>query len=275
MFKEGQEEIKMQAIKKKLRSQRGASITFALLIFLVCAVVGSVVLAAGTAASGRLAELAEYEQRYHAVNSAAELLSKEICSGKTIVKCQKTTTTTIVQTFDSDYQFISETRKDDEAVETYQEPDISTVPDKAPTEQLLKTLAKKVIGADRSNAAIWNGLPTNLTPVTYTITSNGDRSHLKVEATATMSIIQADEQYIGELDLLIKNSTESEKPTYSVLMVFKTDPISLKSFPLSTETTLISQVEDASGRTDTLKETQAELKNQIIRWNLLGMTVGG
>ena len=269
----------MQAIKKKLGSQRGASITFALLIFLVCAVVGSVVLAAGTAASGRLAELAEYEQRYHAVNSAAELLSKEICSGKTIVECRKTTTTTIVQTFDSDYQFISETRKDDEAVETYQEPDISTVPDKAPfhgeTEKLLKTLAKKVIGADRSYAEIWNDLPTNPTPVTYTITSNGDRSHLKVEATATMSIIPAGEQYIGELDLLIKSSTESEKPTYSVLMVFKTDPISLKSFTLPTDTTLISQVEDASGRTDTLKETQAELKNQIIRWNLLGMTVGG
>ena len=82
----------MRTIKKKLNSQRGASLTFALLLFLVCAVVGSVVLVAGTAASGRLAgngkansvgTLAETEQRYYAVNAAAELMQTELTSGKT------------------------------------------------------------------------------------------------------------------------------------------------------------------------------------------------
>ena len=34
----------MAGIQKKLRSERGASITFALLLFLVCAAVGSVIL---------------------------------------------------------------------------------------------------------------------------------------------------------------------------------------------------------------------------------------
>lgn len=69
----------MQAIRNKLRSRRGASLTFALLLFLVCAVVGSVVLTAGTAASGRLARLAESEQRFYAVNSAAELIVSQLC----------------------------------------------------------------------------------------------------------------------------------------------------------------------------------------------------
>jgi len=64
----------MQAIKNKISSQRGASLTFALLIFLVCAVVGSVVLAAGTVASGRMSQIAETDQRYYSVNSAARLL---------------------------------------------------------------------------------------------------------------------------------------------------------------------------------------------------------
>ena len=64
----------MRAIKQKLNSQRGASLTFALLIFLVCAVVGSVVLTAGTAASGRMSQIAEMDQRYYSVNSAARLL---------------------------------------------------------------------------------------------------------------------------------------------------------------------------------------------------------
>lgn len=64
----------MQAIKNKIRSRRGASLTFALLLFLVCAVVGSVVLVAGMAASRRLIQIAEMDQRYYSVNSAARLL---------------------------------------------------------------------------------------------------------------------------------------------------------------------------------------------------------
>lgn len=60
-------------IHKKLRSRRGASITFALLLFLVCVVVGSIVLTAGTAAAGRRAQLEQADRRYYAVTSAAEL----------------------------------------------------------------------------------------------------------------------------------------------------------------------------------------------------------
>lgn len=64
----------MRTIKNKLSSQRGASLTFALLMFLVCAVVGSAVLTAGTAAAGRMSRIAETDQRYYSVNSAARLL---------------------------------------------------------------------------------------------------------------------------------------------------------------------------------------------------------
>lgn len=69
----------MQKIKQKLKNQEGASITFALLLFLVCAVVGSVVLTAGTAASGRLSELAKMDQRYYSVTSAEEFIRSILC----------------------------------------------------------------------------------------------------------------------------------------------------------------------------------------------------
>ena len=59
---------------KKIRSQDGASITFALLLFLVCAVVSSVLIAAGSAAAGRASRAAEMDQRYYSVTSAADLL---------------------------------------------------------------------------------------------------------------------------------------------------------------------------------------------------------
>ena len=64
----------MKAIRNKLISRRGASITFALLLFLVCAVLSSVIIAASTAAAGRMSRAAEMDQRYYAVTSAAEFL---------------------------------------------------------------------------------------------------------------------------------------------------------------------------------------------------------
>ena len=70
----GWEDLPMgRIVLNKLRSRKGASITFALLAFLVCAVVGAVLLASASAAAGRLSGLAESDQRYYAVTSAAQL----------------------------------------------------------------------------------------------------------------------------------------------------------------------------------------------------------
>lgn len=79
----------------KLRSQTGASITFALLLFLVCAVLCSVIIVAATTSAGRMSGIAEADQRYYAVSSAAELL-QALIDGKTvsIVKVEKSWTTT-------------------------------------------------------------------------------------------------------------------------------------------------------------------------------------
>lgn len=81
----------MNSLREKLTSQTGASITYALLLFLVCAVVSSVVLAAATAASGRMSKAVENDQRYYCVTSAAELM-KDMILGKTVVVEKKTTT---------------------------------------------------------------------------------------------------------------------------------------------------------------------------------------
>lgn len=83
-------------ILKKLRSERGASITFALLLFLVCAVVGSVVLAAGTVAAGRIANMARMDQKYFSVASAVQLLEEELDKKTvTIVRTEKSTEKTV------------------------------------------------------------------------------------------------------------------------------------------------------------------------------------
>lgn len=91
----------MQTIKKKLRSQYGASITFALLLFLVCAALCSVIIVAATTAAGRMSNLAETDQRYYAVTSAADLVKELLDEPVSIVQRDtntKTEETTLVTT---------------------------------------------------------------------------------------------------------------------------------------------------------------------------------
>ena len=77
-----------QAIKKKLRSNEGASLMVALLFFVMCATVGSIILTAATASSGRLAKIRQDDQTYYATSSAAELVVDQILNSS--VKVVKT-----------------------------------------------------------------------------------------------------------------------------------------------------------------------------------------
>ena len=67
-----------EKLKGKLRSRRGATLLLSLLLFLICAVAGSVAITAGTASSGTVSERAKMDQRYFSVTSAAELLREEL-----------------------------------------------------------------------------------------------------------------------------------------------------------------------------------------------------
>lgn len=80
----------MNALRCKLRSDRGASITFALLLFLVCALACSVIIVAATAAGGRMSQLPQADQRYYAVTSAQELLCQEMLGKAVTVVCDST-----------------------------------------------------------------------------------------------------------------------------------------------------------------------------------------
>lgn len=129
----------MNRIRAKLKSQAGASITFALLLFMVCAVVGSVVLTAGTAAAGRLSEMARMDQRYYSVTSAAQLLRNTI-DGQTV---------TVIET----KEFIANT----DGTETQISPTDSVI-DGGESSPLLQYAAGKLTGTDAITAADSNEL---------------------------------------------------------------------------------------------------------------------
>ena len=65
-------------LTNRMKSEKGATILIALLFFLLCAVAGSVVLAAGTGASGRVSNLVTDEQSYYSATSAARMFKTEI-----------------------------------------------------------------------------------------------------------------------------------------------------------------------------------------------------
>ena len=91
----------MNAVQRKLQDRSGATLTVALLFFIMCAATGSVILAAATTSTGRLAELQASDQNYYAVVSAAKLIRDEI-DGQTIgVQQMETKTTTVTTSTDN------------------------------------------------------------------------------------------------------------------------------------------------------------------------------
>ena len=89
-----------KTIKNKICSESGASITFALLLFLVCAVTGALILVASTAASGRMSHTAKMDQQYYSVTSAAGLL-QEVIEDKTVTVIETTVTETAYRCTDT------------------------------------------------------------------------------------------------------------------------------------------------------------------------------
>lgn len=70
----------MKRIRSKLKEKDGASILMGLLFLFVCVMVGTVVLAASTAAAGKLTGQRKSEQDYLTVASAAHLVKDRICN---------------------------------------------------------------------------------------------------------------------------------------------------------------------------------------------------
>ena len=72
----------MRRVKEKLKSNSGATILFAILVFMLCILAGTGALTAAAANSGRYTHLKADQQQYLSVSSAAKLLKGEL-SGKT------------------------------------------------------------------------------------------------------------------------------------------------------------------------------------------------
>lgn len=120
----------MRNIRIKMQEHTGASLSLALLFFVLCAVAGSIVLTAASTALGRTQGVAKKDQRSYAVESAAALLSGEfrdlgvlqITEKRTVNQYVRTTKTTTTKTNDNG----TPNNTDDDVTETHTETESET-----------------------------------------------------------------------------------------------------------------------------------------------------
>ena len=84
----------MKKLKNRLASRRGASLLFAMLVFLLCALAGTAALTAASANSGKYAHMREDQRKYLAVSSAVELMKDQLTNSRFIATLETTEVTT-------------------------------------------------------------------------------------------------------------------------------------------------------------------------------------
>ena len=164
----------MRRAVEKLKSRSGASFSIALLLFLVCTVVGSVLLAAATTAAGRMSRMAEMDRRYYRVSSAASLLAEELSGEekKVTVERSKTTVKTVTQhyTVTENQVLVSEEVRDPETELVLQEAVYATQTKTTPgtvTTTYTGEYQTTVAGTEQNKVTVNSGgaLPTSTTGV--------------------------------------------------------------------------------------------------------------
>ena len=189
-------EAMLKVVKRKIEDNTGASITFALLLFLVCSMVSIVVVVAGSAAAGRMSQRAETDQRYYAVTSAVELLCDDFKGNTVTLEYVKEASASTVS--DS---AISVTGVKDAANSTL------TVANYAILEDVSKKLVSKI-----ANGAGGSGIADD----TLTLSATGPQNS---SLNCTINVfVKPDGRVVFEVRNTIE--TGETKPVYTLQVVF-------------------------------------------------------
>jgi hypothetical protein len=89
-------------VRRKIEDRSGASLSVALLFFLVCAIVGSVLIAAASVSVGRMKGIEQGEQERYAVDSAMELIAEEMGGGEVTFTASMPSSIDVMREIDED-----------------------------------------------------------------------------------------------------------------------------------------------------------------------------
>ncbi|MCR5664857.1 MAG: hypothetical protein K6G17_08325 [Oscillospiraceae bacterium] len=266
----------MLKIREKWRSRRGASITYALLLFLVCAVVGVVVLVAGAGAGGRLSGLAAADQRYYSVSSAAQLFRSQIEGEKQTVTREKTTESKVETVYTADAEGAVTAGTPTETVEGTTVVSKLNGTDIDSSAGLLKPFALKLVFGDAASyqsAEAWSKTAPALggdwtCPLTLSYSEGGaENEAMKVQVSAAMKTD-------GSIVLVFSNDTASGGEPYRLQMTLG---VEIKNRSARSETNgdpVMTPVDGSPGSyTETVTSTVVETKITEITWKVTEVKV--
>ncbi|MBR4162248.1 MAG: hypothetical protein IKR11_01925 [Solobacterium sp.] len=250
---------------EKLKSQTGASLSLALLLFLVCAAVGSVVLTAGTGAAGRLSRMAETDQRYYAVTSAAKFFNDLLENDETSVTLEriKTVKNTVTTTYKADGSI------DGTPSKTEGDPDYSVriLVDEEEKEisdlGVISQLALSLYGIDSGNEItvkpdeIWDKMRADsFESKTYTL-------QFKTEDEVFINTDVLFEYKEGKLTVTLTDEI-GDSDHYALV---------ISAEPVFTENTSVKTTETSSfeGLKETKRVTTTTTKTSVLKWDVTGI----
>lgn len=262
-----EETTPMKMAKEKLNSRSGATMLLALVFFLLCTVLASILLVASSAGSGRLGGIADNDARYYAVSSAAGLLRDGLENKPVTVKLTKRTVTTTVTPY---------TVKNDGTTEkgtpvstpthTYSAV-FSDAGDERPAvrgDSLLSDLALDLAagtGIVNAQAAWTYGGLTGPQTRKLEISPSFDEA-LKVSADA---VLESD----GRLRITVSSAGEDED-SFNLVLTFSADIQTESSRDAEQGTSSVAKNSETSF-TETVVSESTETKTVTVCWTLTGV----
>ena len=240
-------------LARKIKSDKGVSILFALFAFLVCATVGSVVLAAGSSSAGRISQIADVDQRYYSAMSAAKLIRDSI-DGQVIVFTRtkeewvRTTTTPQGSTSALDGEvsssYSTEIKQGNKSVSSG-----SSIPVDAAIALVLGNTP--ALSNENSWVATGNTAAFTCPPVTLKVEGVGE-----LTAGVTVSLTSQ-----GNLEFLIV-SPATGNPAYKMKVVFESQ---IDEFvPETTKTNIVDH--SVEGDTEITTSVETDVKTTTVKW---------
>ena len=265
--------MKEHTAAKKIKSGRGASISFALFILLICAVVGSIVLKAATASAGRLSELAQSDRRYYSVSSAAELIAKALDGEEVTISGKDVTVTTTTVTYEIEDENVTKTvatETNDSPAGDDPEPKIEQSGD---DNTLLSLATREIVFLGNVPATYFWSSSYNPGSISNHDIEDFVLSHGEDETLADLKVDIEVKITDGRLHMILKNQTAPEDTAVYTVELFFTPSFNTESSKSSTTETTLTNItkpegEPATEFTEITTLTETLTKTTTVSWTL-------
>lgn len=258
-------------LRQIVKDETGASLSLALLLFLVCTIIASVVLIAGTTASGRMANLADMDQKYYSVTSAVELLRDQLKEeGADSTNCL---TVTESLTYKENATTSGDSTVFSYAVSSDVTPDTLTSVPSTVTGYLGKYL---VLGSSTSVAKSWTGgINTAIEESTwYNLLAEWENKPIIAASSKTNPIdlgmsAKKSGSSVNGLDVAV---TATFNDDGSAKLVFKSDPSASNGVVYEVRAMLVPDFDISTSTVLAADGSITETKTISMRWEITNVT---